>query len=121
MVCDTITRQIMTQPATTLVRQLAHLGATARWVNRFVPVIIAEADPKTCTPYPFAHLMLGQRQALRAAYAVLLKERVARNAPPVLLPPPHLTDTATGAGPWSSSRTAACSAEWATRACQPSW
>jgi fluoride ion exporter CrcB/FEX len=54
-----------------------HLGATARWVNRFVPVIAAEADLGTCTPHPFAHLMIGQRQALRAAYAALLKERVA--------------------------------------------
>ena len=30
---------------TALVRHLAHLGATARWVDRFVPVIAPEADP----------------------------------------------------------------------------
>ena len=33
--------------------------------------------PRDVYPAPFAHLMIGQRQALRAAYAALLKERVA--------------------------------------------
>ena len=28
-----------------------------------MPVIAAEADLGTCTPHPFAHLMIGQRQA----------------------------------------------------------
>jgi hypothetical protein len=81
---------------TSLVRHMAHLGATARWVSRFVPVIEPEADPRTCTPYPFAHLMIGQRQTLRQAYAALLKERVARNAPAVPIPPPRIIDTASG-------------------------
>ena len=40
-----------------LVRHLGYIGSTARWVSRFVPVITPEADPRTCAPYPFAHLM----------------------------------------------------------------
>ena len=57
----------------------------------------AEADPRTCSPYPFAHLMPGARQQLRNAYASLLRERVARNAPPVKIPPPQVIDTTGGA------------------------
>jgi hypothetical protein len=64
-----------------------------------VPVIAAEADPQTCSPYPFAHLRIGQRSALRAAYATLLKERVAGTAPPVKVLPPPVTDWITGANP----------------------
>ena len=82
-----------------LVRTLAHLGATARWIYRFLPMMTPEADPRTCSPYPFAHLMPGARQQLRTAYATLLKERVARTAPPVLLPPPRVTDLGNAASP----------------------
>jgi hypothetical protein len=77
-----------------LVRHLAQPGAQARWVSRFVPIIAPEADPNTCAPYPFGHLMIGQRQTLRKAYAALLRERVARNAPPVKVPPPRVIDRA---------------------------
>jgi hypothetical protein len=79
-----------------LVRHLGQLGATARWVNRFVPSIQAEAAPGTCTRYRFAHLKIGQRHELRAAYAARLKERVARNAPRVKIPPPPVTDSRSG-------------------------
>ena len=64
-----------------------------------MPVIAPEADPRTCTPRPFAHLMIGQRQTLRTAYAALLKERVARNAPAVPIPPPRVTGDRGGASP----------------------
>ena len=72
-----------------LIRRLGHLGATARWISRFVPVMTPEADPRTCTR-SFAHLMPGKRQTLRGAYATLLKERTARNAPPVPIPRPRV-------------------------------
>jgi hypothetical protein len=42
--------------------------------------------------------MIGQRQALQQAYAALLAERVARNAPPVKIPPPAVTDVHAGSG-----------------------
>jgi hypothetical protein len=84
---------------TALVRQLAHPGAQARWVSRFSPAIDNGADPKTCTPRPFAHLMIGQRQALRTAYGALLKERVTRNAPAVPIPPPRVSDLGNAASP----------------------
>ena len=77
---------------TALVRHLAQLGSNSRWISRFVPVIEPQADPRTCSPYRFAHLKIGERQALRKAYAALLKERVARNAPPVKIAPPRVTD-----------------------------
>ena len=68
--------------------KLGHLGAQARWVSRFVPVTAPEADSRTCTPRAWAHLMPGKRTDLRQAYAALLKERAARNAAPVPIPPP---------------------------------
>jgi hypothetical protein len=47
--------------------------------------------------YPWAHLKIGQRADLRQAYATLLRERVARNAPAVPIPPPRVTDDRVGA------------------------
>jgi hypothetical protein len=69
----------------------------ARWVSRFVPSILPEANPNTCAPYAWAHLKIGQRADLRAGYAALLKERVARNAPPVKITPPRVRDQASSA------------------------
>ena len=40
--------------------------------------------------------MPGQRAALRTGYAALLRERVARNAPPVRISPPPITVTRVG-------------------------
>jgi hypothetical protein len=82
-----------------LVYRLSRLGGNARWVSRFVPTMLPDADPRTCTRYPFAHVKIGQRAELRAAYAALLKERVARHAPPVKVPPPPVTDRAASSGP----------------------
>lgn len=80
----------------TVARRLTQLGASARWQARFVPVIIPEANSNTCAPHPWAHLMIGQRRALRQAYRALLKERMARSAPAVPVPPPRIFDTAAG-------------------------
>lgn len=82
-----------------LVRHLAQPGTAARWVSRFVPSIAPEAEIGTCPPHPFAHLMPGQRKALRAAYAALLRERVARTAPPVAIPPPRVTGVHSATSP----------------------
>jgi hypothetical protein len=81
-----------------LARRLTALGASARWINRFVPVIEPGADPRTCCPHRFAHLKLGERQALRQAYAALLAERVARNSPPIKISPPPVMDVSGGSG-----------------------
>ena len=50
-----------------LVQHLAYLGARARWIDRFVPVISAEADSTSCCRYAWAHLGLGLRSDLRSA------------------------------------------------------
>ena len=70
---------------------LAHLtvpGAQARWLARFSPVLAKDANPSTCSPYPWAHVKVGARAALRSAHAAVLRERVAAGAPPVDLSPP---------------------------------
>ncbi len=36
-----------------------------------------------CSPYPWAHVTLGQRAALRTAYAAVLRDRLALTQPPV--------------------------------------
>jgi hypothetical protein len=61
-------------------------------------VIEPGADHRTCSPHRFAHLKLGERQTLRQAYAALLAERVARNAPPIKVPPPAVADVHAGSG-----------------------
>lgn len=48
------------------------------------------ANPMTltknrCSPRPWAHVTLGQRAALRSAYADVLRDRLALNEPPVAL------------------------------------
>jgi hypothetical protein len=82
-----------------VVYRLSRLGGNARWVSRFVPTMLPDTNPQTCTRYPWAHLKFGQRAELRAAYAALLKDRVARHAPPVRVPPPPVTDRAAASGP----------------------
>jgi hypothetical protein len=82
-----------------LIRHLASLGATSRWINRFYPVMSEEANTATCSPYSWAHLMPGQRQTLRKAYADLLRERTSRSAPAVLIAPPRVTDIGNPASP----------------------
>ena len=76
----------------TLVRYLANLGRESRWVSRFIPTIEVGAHPETCCRYGWAHLGIGLRQRLRQAYGRLLKERAARNASPVKVPPPRIGD-----------------------------
>jgi hypothetical protein len=82
-----------------LVRQLARLGGEARWISRFVPVMAPESNAGTCSPYRWAHLRFAQRSALRTAYGTLLRERVARTAPPVRIGPPEVSDRITGTNP----------------------
>jgi hypothetical protein len=81
---------------TALVRHLAQLGQTARWVSRFSPVITPGADPQTCCRYAWAHLGIGLRSDLRGGYAKLLKERASRSAPAVPITPPRVTDRGAG-------------------------
>jgi hypothetical protein len=73
-----------------LVRHLGQPGAQARWANR------DEVEPGTCSPHSFAHVKMGQRRQLRNGYALWLKERTARHAPPVKISPPPVTDTRSG-------------------------
>ena len=78
--------------ALALVRHLTAAGVGAKWTSRFSPVLVAGADPQTCVITAWAHLMPGARQQLRTGYANLLKQRVARSAPDVRLPPPSPPD-----------------------------
>ena len=82
---------------TVLVRHLSRLGIDARWVSRFVPSMMVEANPNSCAPYAWGHVMPGMRQQLRTGYANLLRERVAKNAPPVKITPPRVRDQANNA------------------------
>lgn len=68
-------------------RHLDQAGSSVTWQGRAVA--------ERCNPYPFAHVRLSERRRLRAAYAGLLRERVALTAPPVKVPPPPLGGPAT--------------------------
>ena len=72
-----------------LMRHLTIPGGSARWAARFAPVMAADADPATSALYPWSHLTTEQRAALRAGYAALLADRVARTSPPPRLAPPE--------------------------------
>lgn len=65
-------------------------GTWARWLVRFTPILAEGALPATCTPQPWAHVAAEVRQACLTGLAATLAERVARNAPPVALPPPSM-------------------------------
>lgn len=62
-------------------RHLDQAGSSVAWQGRAVAGM--------CNSYPFAHVRLSERRRLRAAYAGLLRERVALTAPPVKVPPPR--------------------------------
>lgn len=62
-------------------RHLDQAGSSVAWQGRAVA--------EMCNPYPFAHVRQNERRRLRAAYAGLLRERVALTAPQVALPPPR--------------------------------
>lgn len=71
-----------------MLRHLTVPGAHARWVARFTPIMATEARRNSCSPYPWAHVGLAQRRALRLDYSTLLREQVARTAPPRRVPVP---------------------------------
>lgn len=64
-----------------LPRMLA-AGSCVRFAN---PLTLTRG---LCSPRPWAHVTVGQRAALRRAYAEVLRDRLALNEPPVALPCP---------------------------------
>lgn len=72
-------------------RHLDLAGSSMAWQGRAVA--------ERCNPYPFAHVRMSERRRLRAAYAGLLRERVALTAPPVKVPPPPLEGPGTATVP----------------------
>lgn len=77
-----------------LLRRLTEPGNAPRWMAKFAPFVAADARLGTCSPSPWAHVRMRQRDALRQGYAALLAERVARSAPPRRLPPPPVEPAA---------------------------
>ena len=103
---------------TALVRHLSQLGAQARWVSKFMPVIEVEADPRTCTRYPWAHLddrpAAGPSEGVRGAARRAGGPQCAARQ----IPPPRVIDRASTTSAWSSSKMAA----WcAASAPSPRW
>jgi len=90
------------------VQHLRVSGAAVRWEARLVPYLTPEASPDTCSPSPWAHVKIGQRLALRQAYAAMLRARVAQSAPPVKISPPALTTDGTGTAGHEVAVNAAC-------------
>lgn len=85
------TREQLADRAT--VRALIHhlsIGAGARWVSQFAPMLVR--SPKAYAEARWEHLGDDLLANLRAAYASLLAERVARVASPVKLAPPAAPD-----------------------------
>jgi hypothetical protein len=76
--------------ALALIRHLTIPGANARWASRLVPIMAADASSGTCAPSSWAHVRMGQRQALRTGYAAVLRERIAASAPAVKISPPPI-------------------------------
>jgi len=62
-----------------LVDRLHVAGNAARWRRPLAPA------PGLCSPRPWAHVSLSQRASLRAAFALVLRDRMARHQPPVRL------------------------------------
>jgi len=60
-------------------------GGRAWWVAKFLPVIEAGMDPKSCAPTRWGHLSPELEQNLRDSYAALL--RVRMDKPMVIYPP----------------------------------
>lgn len=67
----------------TLLLPRLHPAAHGVWFNS--PLSLARDQ---CSPYPWAHVTLGQRAALRTAYAAVLRDRLALREPPIALPCP---------------------------------
>lgn len=74
-----------------LIRLVSTPAASITWSSGCAPVIVSGAGPGSCSPTPWACAPPGALAAVRAGYAKLLAERVARSSPPVSLPPPPLS------------------------------
>lgn len=73
---------------TAMLRHLAVPEARPAGRPRFTPIVGTDTRLDTCSPWPWAHVRLGQPRGIREGYAALLRERVARTAPPRPVPAP---------------------------------
>ncbi len=71
-----------------LVRLLAPVGASVRWLARLSPAPQPGTQITTCTTARWSHLSPEERQRCRTAQAATLRARVARSSPPVSIGPP---------------------------------
>lgn len=72
------------------VRRMTPVGASLAWQRRYSPIRSRTAVAHTANPRPWAHIHDDTRANLRAAYAHLMADRLARSAPSVALAPPPL-------------------------------